>query len=164
MSELPTAKIGEIVLFYRHADVKTEPLPAIVTGAGTNGVLSLTMFPRNARSVALAFGARWKDDPILKANEEVRIRSGCWDFRSPQAGDPPSAVEHSPAAKDGSLVPLEEDDDAIPFANIDDEILRLHAEGLNATEIAQAINAQGKASLTHQKVNAVVRAAATAEV
>lgn len=75
MSEHWVAELGQMVYWYPDGDRHQEPLPAVVTGIGSNS-LNLNIFDRNSYNLRIRDGVRHVDDPAMKRDEQRE--SGGW--------------------------------------------------------------------------------------
>jgi hypothetical protein len=85
-------EIGDIVLWFDHADKSSSPHPAIVTAIGMQNCVCLNIFDPTRFNTVIRDGVRHIDDPDAQ-REELKSAGG-WDFRpkekakeAPEAGD-----------------------------------------------------------------------------
>jgi len=72
--------IGERCVWYRQADTKQKPNPAVVKDSNGSGSLSLILIPVNGGTIPTPInGVRHIDDEYLKENPEAARRLGAWE-------------------------------------------------------------------------------------
>lgn len=91
-------ELGDIVLWYDHADKYGEPHPAIVTAIGLNNCICVNIFDPTRFNTVIKDGVRHIDDP--DAQREEMKSSGGWDFR------PRDKTSPSESANDGDEMRL----------------------------------------------------------
>lgn len=75
----PAVSIGEPgVVWYPHADRNQKPVPCQVCDV-QNGVVTIVYCPPNNMPITKT-GVRHVDDPFHKAHQDVKARTGGWDF------------------------------------------------------------------------------------
>lgn len=75
----PMVAVGEPgILWFPHADKNCPPSPAVVNEE-SNGVLTLTVLPKNAMPFTKT-GVRHVDDPFHKTHPQSRAKNGGWDY------------------------------------------------------------------------------------
>ncbi len=95
-------EVGDIVLWYDHADRNYNPNPAIVTAIGLNDCLCLNVFDPTRFNTVIYDGVRHIDDPEVK-REEIKLAGG-WDYKpknKPYPVPPPDEDLPKPAKKGG---------------------------------------------------------------
>jgi len=126
---LPT---GHTCLYFPRGDTRRSGRAAIVTRGDKTGLLELTVFIPNGRSLEVIGGVRHKDDPWLKKRPEHALRNGVWDFLEPPdmslVSKPPAMSSDEANAK---LLELHKQFGDNKSREIADEMTRITGEAWN---------------------------------
>ena len=146
--DLPRVRVvGDVVHWFRNADRNNGPVAGIVTQTGVNGVLAMTLWPKDSLTGQPISGVHHINDPWLAERPKARMGTGGWDLMENTPLPEPRKKSPSPAA-DAALT----GGDAIKA-----EVLRLVDAKKGSVEIAELMAAKTGEPWTHQKVTYIVR-------
>lgn len=138
----PQPYLGQVLLWYAHADVKNEPIPGLCNSVDGNGIVSIALLKKNHATVEAKVGVRHVTDPHHKKMTEATQVRGGWDFTEGYKLEQGLPIE--PTA-----------DEALVLKHFD----QLTSDGteFTASDIAAKVTDETKKSWSHQRVNAVLR-------
>lgn len=145
----PALPIGANCVWYRHGDLASQPVAAMVTSTDPSGRLKLVMFEQGNRPVSChGMAVPHKDDPAVKNQPPDALRrTGVWDFAE-QWTEYPDAPKDEQAEKAREL-------DRRKLEAMVTEMYEEKGDG-SSVEIAKAMTHICGEEWSHQKVTGII--------